>query len=67
MATLSAFTTDHARPKISICYWRTSSGIDISVVGIEDLMIMERAAGRDQDLVDLKRLQRVLERRNSGR
>ena len=40
--------------------------LDVSIVGLEDLITMKAAAGRDQDLVDLKRLRRVLERRTRG-
>jgi len=40
--------------------------LDISVVAIGDLIAMKQAAGRDQDLVDLKRLRRVMERPKRG-
>ena len=35
-----------------------SSGIDVPVVAISDLIAMKRTAGRDQDRVDVKRLER---------
>jgi hypothetical protein len=44
----------------------TAGALDVSIVGLEDLIAMKAAAGRDQDLVDLKRLQRVLERTTRG-
>jgi hypothetical protein len=44
----------------------TVAGLDVSVVGLEDLIAMKAAAGRDQDLVDLRRLQRVLARKTRG-
>jgi len=37
-----------------------------ALVGLEDLIAMKAAAGSDQDLVDLKRLQRVLARKTRG-
>jgi hypothetical protein len=44
----------------------TAGALDVSIVGLEDLIAMKAAAGRDQDLVDLKRLHRVLERKTRG-
>lgn len=42
-------------------------GLDVQIVGIEDLLAMKRAADRDQDRVDVKRLERVLKaQRESG-
>jgi hypothetical protein len=40
----------------------TLEGVDVSVVSIEDLLAMKRAADRDQDRVDIARLERVLQR-----
>jgi hypothetical protein len=34
-------------------------GVDVNVVGFEDLLVAKRAAGRPQDLVDVARLEKV--------
>lgn len=39
-----------------------SGGVMVPVVAIEDLIAMKRAAGRDQDRVDVKKLERRLKR-----
>ena len=38
-------------------------GVPIRVLALDDLILAKRAAGRDQDLLDLKRLQQAKERR----
>ena len=38
-------------------------GIEVDVIGVESLMRNKQAAGRDQDLIDLKRLRERYERR----
>jgi hypothetical protein len=40
----------------------SSGGVMVPVVAIEDLIAMKRAAGRDQDRVDVKKLERRLKR-----
>lgn len=34
-------------------------GVDVNVIGFEDLLVVKRAAGRPQDLVDVARLEKV--------
>jgi predicted nucleotidyltransferase len=34
-------------------------GVDVNVIGFEDLLVAKRAAGRPQDLVDVARLEKV--------
>jgi predicted nucleotidyltransferase len=34
-------------------------GVDVNVIGFEDLLAAKRAAGRPQDLVDVARLEKV--------
>jgi hypothetical protein len=34
-------------------------GVDVNVIGFEDLLVAKRAAGRPQDLVDVDRLEKV--------
>jgi predicted nucleotidyltransferase len=46
----------------------TSATIDVPIVALEDLIAMKRAAARDQDRVDVRRLEQVaLARRNTKR
>lgn len=42
-------------------------GAPVSVIALTDLIAAKRAAGRDQDLLDLKNLERVLERASDTR
>lgn len=41
-----------------------ASGLDVDVLSLDDLILAKRAAGRDQDLVDARRLESV--RKNRG-
>ena len=42
-------------------------GTNVPVIGLEDLIAAKRAAGRDQDLLDAKNLERVLQRDRGSR
>lgn len=44
----------------------TFEGLDIPVIGIDDLIANKRAAGRPQDLVDVELLTRMKERSSKG-
>jgi len=59
-----------ARPGASSATWRPPNGyarrtcvpiegVDVNVIGFEDLLVAKRAAGRPQDLVDVSRLEKV--------
>ena len=39
-------------------------GVDVNVIGFEDLLVAKRAAGRPQDLVDVSRLEKVRAKEN---
>jgi hypothetical protein len=43
-----------------------SGGMEVPVVAIDDLIAMKRAAGRDQDRVDVNRLERRKESAKLG-
>ena len=41
-------------------------GVEVNVIGFEDLLVAKRAAGRPQDLVDVSRLEKVRARENEA-
>lgn len=42
-------------------------GVDVNVIGFEDLLVAKRAAGRPQDLVDVGRLEKVRAKELKGK
>lgn len=41
-------------------------GVEVNVIGFEDLLVAKRAAGRPQDLVDVSRLEQVRAKENKA-
>jgi len=47
---------EDAWPRRTLVQW---GGVDVPVIGLDDLITAKRAAGREQDLLDAKNLERV--------